>query len=52
MIRPLRARSPIRFLVGAALALAAVAVLACAVIALTMWRIVSGSAKRRLKVTK
>ncbi|MGD0055250.1 MAG: hypothetical protein ABSC34_07435 [Acidimicrobiales bacterium] len=29
-----------------------VAVLACAVIALTMWRIVSGSAKRRLKVTK
>lgn len=29
-----------------------VAVLAVAVIALTMWRIVSGTAKRRLKVTK
>jgi lysylphosphatidylglycerol synthetase-like protein (DUF2156 family) len=29
-----------------------VAVLAAAVIGLTMWRIVSGAAKRRLKVTK
>jgi hypothetical protein len=29
-----------------------VAVLACGVIALTLWRIVSGTAKRRLKVTK
>jgi hypothetical protein len=29
-----------------------VAVLACGVIALTLWRIVSGAAKRRLKVTK
>jgi hypothetical protein len=29
-----------------------VAVLACAVIALTVWRITSGAAKRRLKVSK
>lgn len=29
-----------------------VAVLACGVIALTLWRIVSGAAKRRLKATK
>jgi hypothetical protein len=29
-----------------------VAVLACGVIAFTLWRIVSGAAKRRLKVTK
>lgn len=29
-----------------------VAVLACAVIALTIWRITSGAAKRRLKVSK
>jgi hypothetical protein len=29
-----------------------VAVLACCVIGLTLWRIVSGAAKRRIKVTK
>jgi hypothetical protein len=29
-----------------------VAVLACGVVGLTMWRIMSGTAKRRLKVTK